>query len=131
MSKWVDFNWHGVSDRIGNGWVWVWMKVGHVLVPPHVEPFGKEEEEDVVGAERDEHLVPTPILGLVVVSIDLREQRSSISARWPRQEGGEGLTFDPMMLLACTNILYSAEATVRVRTEPALRLVMATLIACT
>lgn len=33
-----------------------------------------------------------------------------------------------MMLSACTHMLYSADATVRVRTVPALRLVMATRI---
>ena len=35
-------------------------------------------------------------------------------------------TLDDTMLDSCTNMLYSAEPTVRVRTEPALRLVMAT-----
>jgi len=35
-----------------------------------------------------------------------------------------------MMLLACTNMLYNADATVLVLTEPALRDVIATLMAC-
>ena len=38
----------------------------------------------------------------------------------------EGRTLDEMMLLACTHMLYSALPTVRVRTEPALREVIAT-----
>ena len=42
--------------------------------------------------------------------------------------GPEGiLTFDAMILDVCTLMLYSAEPTVRVRTEPALRLVIATV----
>ena len=40
-------------------------------------------------------------------------------------------TLDPMILLACTHILYSADATVFVRTDPAFRLVMATMMAWT
>ena len=39
------------------------------------------------------------------------------------------LTFEPMMLDACTDMLYNAVATVLVLTEPALRLVMATIMA--
>lgn len=42
-----------------------------------------------------------------------------------------GLTFDPMMLEACTVMLYIAEATVRVRTDPAFLDVIATMTACT
>ena len=38
---------------------------------------------------------------------------------------------DEMMLDVCTDMLYNAEATVRVRTVPALRLVIATRMACT
>lgn len=41
------------------------------------------------------------------------------------------LTLEPITLLACTHMLYSAEATVLVLTDPAFRLVMATMIACT
>ena len=47
-----------------------------------------------------------------------------ISCEKHGKEGG--LTFDEMMLLAWTNMLYNAEATVLVRTDPALRLVIAT-----
>jgi hypothetical protein len=46
-------------------------------------------------------------------------------------EEGRIRTFCPMMLLACTVMLYNALATVRVRTLPALRLVIATMMACT
>lgn len=41
------------------------------------------------------------------------------------------LTFDPMMFDACTVMLYIAEATVRVRTDPAFLEVMATITAWT
>ena len=39
---------------------------------------------------------------------------------------GQELTLAPAMPLSCTDMLYNAEATVRVRTDPAFREVNAT-----
>lgn len=93
-----------------------------------------DEKRHVVHAYRYQDLVPLTVKWLVVVAIDLdcqfeiaeKKKRSSTDYN----ELDDTHTFDPITLLAWTHMLYSADATVLVLTDPAFRLVTATRMGC-
>lgn len=104
-------------------------RIPNFLPPPidgHIEHFRAHENADVPRDDAEEDLVTGIVIGLVGFAIDLESSAYKLLER-----GGWRLTLLPMMLLACTHMLYNALATVRVRTVPAFRLVMATISACT
>lgn len=94
-------------------------------VNPHIEYLRAHEHANIVRDDAENDLVTGIVVRLIGLSIDL-----GVSAKWPATRQGL-LTLLPMMLLACTHMLYNALATVRVLTLPALRLVMATIKAWT
>lgn len=113
---------------------------GHLL--PYLVPAGiagsivelrENDEDDVVGYQSKENGVAGPVEGFVVVAIDLpfMKFRISISGEGLDASGdlraySRKLTLEEIIFEVCTHILYNAEPTVRVLTEPALRLVIAT-----
>ena len=91
------------------------------------------DEDDVICYQSKENGIAGTVERFVVVAIDLPFVKFQISTSRERLVASSGiraisrrLTLEEMMFEVCTHILYSAEPTVRVLTEPALRLVMAT-----
>jgi hypothetical protein len=94
-------------------------------VDGHVKDLRKDEQRDIVTSEANQHLITAKVIRRIIRAVHLLLVKQSK----PCSSLGR-LTFAPMMFDVCTVMLYSADATVRVRTVPALRLVMATMIAC-
>lgn len=95
-------------------------------VDRHVEELRADEQADVVCNDTQQNLVAGVVIWLVGLPIDL----DNVSIRSSCQDlRTVRPTLLPIMLLACTHMLYNALATVRVLTVPALRLVMATISA--
>lgn len=105
-----------------------------VPVLMYIKDLCTDEKRHVVHAYRDQDLVSPPIQWLVVITIDLdcqseiAEKKKRSSTDW--SELDDTRTFDPITLLAWTHMLYSADATVLVLTDPAFRLVTATRMGC-
>ena len=103
-----------------------------------VVELGADDEDDIVGYEREKDFVAGAVQGFVGVAVDLYVGGSFSKGllylhRWRGRYvvalcwGLERLTLDEITFEAWTHILYSADPTARVRTEPALRLVIATV----
>ena len=110
----------------------------HSPVLCHVEELRAKEECYVVAAYPDEDFVTGAVQRLILVPIDLERDERQWTLRPADRVLSEFLgseerkhTFEPITLLACTVMLYNAEATVRVLTDPAFLLVIATMIAWT
>lgn len=108
----------------------------YVLIPPIVVEFGAHKKESTDDSQRDKNFVSIfvvrRILFLVhlfgIVSIPNREciPYPLVAEKEGAERQGLELTLALAMLLNCTDILYNADATVRVRTDPAFREVKAT-----
>lgn len=92
------------------------------MVPPYVIVLSKNDNHDVQREDSQHDSVTAAVVWLIVISIDLY-----LLICTPNKKSYGEPTFDEMMLLAWTNMLNSAVPTVRVRTEPALRLTEATI----
>ena len=95
--------------------------------------LGGNDEDYVISYQSKKNGVAGTVERFVVVAIDLQVIKFQISTSIERLAASSDvladskrLTLDEMIFEVCTHILYSAEPTVRVLTEPALRLVMAT-----
>lgn len=96
-----------------------------IVAPFVVELDGKYEE----GRPRDytqEHFVACSVVRGIVGAVDLGNLLAPSRKRQEREV--QILTLEEIMLPACTVILYRADPTVRVRTEPALREVIPTRV---
>ena len=98
-----------------------------LLVGANVEELCTNEDKYVVDTNANEYLVTATVKRLVVIAIDL--EIISRSPDWSWILEGQ-FTLLATMDDAWTHMLYNAEATVRVRTVPALRDPSATRIAC-
>ena len=92
-------------------------------VTSHIIRLGAKDQHDIVSDQAEENLVARPVQRSVRCAIDLGD--TSVRSPSPR-ERSSSLAFCDMMLPVWTHMLYSAAPTVRVRTDPALRLVNAT-----
>lgn len=87
------------------------------IVPPNVVDLDEDCHDNVPGHKRKENLVSSPIVGFVVLAIDLLELAMPRKVYWSNCV----LTFEEIIELAWQIMLYTALPTVRARTVPALR----------
>ena len=98
---------------------------GVILILQLIINFRKEEQDDAQAGDTEQDLVSPSVQRFIILAVNLLFHQSST-----QNQAEEALTLLAAILEHCTIILYNAEATVRVRTDPALREVIATMAAC-
>ncbi len=108
------------------------------LVDVDIEELGRDQEDEIVASDADEDFVACHgVSNRVCFSLNVTQTYRYSKVESPLCDRSGFIsdackltsaqpTLIPMMFPLCTHMLYSALATVRVRTEPALRDVIAT-----